>query len=337
MPKKSYTHMSFEERETLSLGLSQGQSLRTMAAVLGRSPSSLSREYARNATQGHPYRACTAHSLAAVRSRRPRRSRKLLDPWLWRYVRTGLTRGCSPEQIAGRLRREYPDDMQKRLSAETIYVARYVLPRGTLRSELLAALRQARKARRPRARGRDRRGQLPNMTPIAERPAEVAGRTVPGHWEGDLIKGARNGSAVGSLVERMSRLVILARLDGTDAGSARQGFIRKFQHVPAPLRQTLTYDRGKEMAEHERLAQRLAIRIFFADPHSPWQRGTNENTNGLLRQYLPKGTDLSGYTQRELNTIAHRLNTRPRKCLEWATPLEVFTQLRHHSPVALGT
>ena len=147
MPKKSYTHMSFEERETLSLGLSQGQSLRTMAAVLGRSPSSMSREYARNATQGHPYRACTAHSLAAVRSRRPRRSRKLLDPWLWRYVQTHLVRGCSPEQIAGRLRREYPDDMQKRLSAETIYVALYVLPRGTLRSALLAALRQARQTR----------------------------------------------------------------------------------------------------------------------------------------------------------------------------------------------
>ena len=337
MPKTSYTHMSFEERETLSLGLSQGQSLRTMAAVLGRSPSSMSRECARNATRGHPYRACTAHSLAAVRSRRPRRPRKLRDPWLWHYVRTGLIRGCSPEQIAGRLRREYPDDMHKRLSAETIYVALYVLPRGTLRSDLLTALRQARKARRPRARGRDRRGQLPNMTPIAERPAEVATRTVPGHWEGDLIKGARNGSAVWSLVERLSRLVILARLDGTDARSARQGFIRKLQHVPVPLRQTLTYDRGKEMAEHERLAQRLAIRVFFADPHSPWQRGTNENTNGLLRQYLPKGTDLSGYTQRELNTIAHRLNTRPRKCLKWATPLEVFTQLRHHSPVALGT
>ena len=337
MAKQSYTHLSFEERETLSLGLSQGQSLRTMAAVLGRSPSSVSREHARNATRGQPYRACTAHSLATVRSRHPRRPRKLLDPWLWRYVRTGLTRGCSPEQIAGRLRHEYPDDMRKRLSAETIYVALYVLPRGTLRSELLAALRQARKARRPRARGTDRRGQIPNMTPIAERPADVATRTVPGHWEGDLIKGARNASAVGSLVERTTRLVILARLDGTDAESARQGFTRKLKHVPTPLRKTLTYDRGKEMAEHERLAQRLAIQVFFADPHSPWQRGTNENTNGLLRQYLPKGTDLSGYTQRELNSIAHRLNTRPRKCLDWATPWEVFTQLRYQSPVALGT
>lgn len=337
MKKKSYTHMSVEERETLSLGLAQGHSLRTMATMLGRAPSTISRESARNAAKGHPYRACTAHTLAAARAQQPRRPRKLLDPWLWRYVQTHVLRGCSPEQIAGRLRREYPEDMRKHLSAETIYAGLYVLPRGALRSELLAALRQARKARRPRARGIDRRGQIPNMTRLAERPAEVATRTVPGHWEGDLIKGARNSSAIGSLVERTTRLVILARLDGTDALSARQGFTRKLKHVPAPLRKTLTYDRGKEMAEHERLAQRLAIRVFFADPHSPWQRGTNENTNGLLRQYLPKGTDLSGYTQRELNAIAHRLNTRPRKCLDWATPLEVYTQLRHQLPVALGT
>ncbi len=337
MKKKCYTHMSSEERETLSLGLAQGHSIRTMATVLGRAPSTLSRESARNTTKGHPYRAWTAHTLAAARTRQPRRPRKLLDPWLWRYVQTHLVQGHSPEQIAGRLRREYPLDMRKRLSAETIYVALYVLPRGSLRSELLAALRQTRKTRRPRARGRDRRGQIPNMTLIAERPAEVATRTMPGHWEGDLIKGAHNRSAVGSLVERTTRLVILARLDGTDALSAREGFTRKLKHVPTPLRKTLTYDRGKEMAEHERLAQQLAIRVFFADPHSPWQRGTNENTNGLLRQYLPNGTDLSGYTQRELNAIAHRLNTRPRKCLDWATPLEVFTQLRHHSPVALGT
>ena len=337
MPKKCYTHLSAEDRETLSLGLTHGHSLRMMARALGRAPSTMSRESARNTTRGRPYRACTAQTWATIRARQPRRPRKLLDPWLWQYVRTHLAEGCSPEQIAGRLRRAYPDDMQKHLSAETIYVALYVLPRGALRSELLAALRQARKARRPRALGADRRGQIPNMTPIVERPAEVATRTVAGHWEGDLIKGARNGSAVGTLVERTSRLVLLARMEGTDARSAREGFTKKLRHVPALLRKTLTYDRGKEMAEHERLAERLAIQIFFADPYSPWQRGTNENTNGLLRQYLPKGTDLSGYTQRALNAIAHRLNTRPRKCLNFATPLEVYAQLRHHSPVALGT
>jgi IS30 family transposase len=336
MRTRSYRHLSAEERETLSLGLARGQSLRAMAAVLRRAPSTVSREHARNVMRA-PYRACTAQTLATARARQPRRPRKLLDPWLWQYVRTQLAEGCSPEQIAGRLRRAYPDDMSKHLSAETIYVGLYVLPRGALRSELLAALRQARKARRPRSRGTDRRGQIPNMTSIAERPAEVVTRTVPGHWEGDLIKGTRNGSAVGTLVERTTRLVILARMDGTDARSTRQGFTKKLRHVPALLRKTLTYDRGKEMAEHEQLAQRLAIQIFFADPYSPWQRGTNENTNGLLRQYLPKGTDLSGYTQRELNAIAHRLNTRPRKCLDFATPLEVYAHLRHHSPVALGT
>ena len=298
MSIRSYRHMTAEERETLSLGLAHGHSLRTMARVLGRAPSTLSRESARNTTRGHPYRACTAQTRATVRAYQPRRPRKLLDPWLWQYVRTQLAEGCSPEQIAGRLQRAYPDDMSKHLSTETIYAGLYVLPRGTLRSELLAALRQARKARRPRARGTDRRGQIPNMTPIIERPAEVAPRTVPGHWEGDLIKGARNGSAVGTLVERTTRFVILARMEGTDATSAREGFTKKLRHVPALLRKTLTYDRGKEMTEHERLAQRLAIHIFFADPYSPWQRGTNENTNGLLRQYLPKGTDLSGYTQR---------------------------------------
>jgi transposase, IS30 family len=336
MSTRSYRHMSAEDRETLSLGLAHGHSLRMMARVVGRAPSTVSREHIRN-TVGGPYRACTAHTLAAARACQPRRPRKLLDPWLWQYVRTHLAEGCSPEQIAGRLRRAYPDDMEKHLSAETIYVGLYVLPRGTLRSALLAALRQARKARRPRSRGTDRRGQIPNMTPIAERPTEVAPRTVPGHWEGDLIKGARNGSAVGTLVERTTRLVILARMDGTDARSAREGFTKKLRHVPALLRKTLTYDRGKEIAEHARLAERLNIRVFFADPYSPWQRGTNENTNGLLRQYLPKGTDFSGYTQRELNAIAHRLNTRPRKCLNFATPLEVYAQLRHHSPVALGT
>lgn len=337
MRTRCYQHMSAEERETLSLGLARGHSLRAMAAMLRRAPSTLSREYSRNTIRGRPYRACTAQTQAATRARQPRRRRKLLDPWLWQHVRTQLAAGYSPEQIVGRLRRAYPHDMGKHLSTETIYAALYVLPRGALRSEVLATLRQARKARRPRSRGTDRRGQLPNITPIADRPADVASRTVPGHWEGDLLKGARNGSAVGTLVERTTRLVLLARMDGTDAARAYQGFTKKLRHVPAPLRKTLTYDRGKEMAEHERLAHRLSIQVFFADPHSPWQRGTNENTNGLLRQYLPKGTDLSKYTPRELNAIAHRLNTRPRKCLDFATPLEVYAQLRHHSPVALGT
>lgn len=328
------THLSPEERATLSLGLAQGQSLRMIARVLGRAPSTLSRECARNTPRGQPYRASTAQTQAVARACQPRRPRKLHAPWVWAYVQRHLKAGCSPEQIAGRLRRTYPDDRGPQLSTETIYAALSVLPRGALRRELLTALRQA---RRPRARGTDRRGQLPTITPLAARPAAVTSRQVPGHWEGDLLKGTRNGSAVGTLVERTTRLVLLARMDGTDAWRAYQGFTKKLRQIPAALRKTLTYDRGKEMAEHERLARRLAIRVFFADPHAPWPRGSNENTNGLLRQYLPKGTDLSGYTQRELNAIAHRLNTRPRKCLDFATPLEVYAQLRDYSPVALGT
>ena len=217
MRTNGYTHLSINERETLSLGLTQGHSLRTMALVLGRAPSTVSREHARNAS-GHPYRACTAQRLAAARACQPRRPRKLLDPWLWHYVQTHLRHGCSPEQIAGRLRRAYPVDMQKHLSAEPIYAALYVLACGTLRQELLAGLQQARKARRPRSRGTDRRGQIPNMTPMAERLAEVASRTVPGHWEGDRIKGACNGSDVGTLVERTTRLVLPGLHGGDGCG-----------------------------------------------------------------------------------------------------------------------
>ena len=275
MRKNSDTHLRIEDRETRSLGLAQGQSWRMMARVVGRAPRTVSRDAARNG-RGHPYRACTAQHQAAARARHPRRGCQLLDPWLWPYVQTHLGHGCSPEQIAGRLRRAYPDDMGKRLSAETRYVALYVRPRGVLRTERWTALRQARKARRPRSRGLARRGQRPNMTPMADRPADVASRTVPGHGEGDRLKGARKGSAVGPLVERTTRLVILARMEGPDAGSAREGFTRKLRQVPAPRRNTLTDDRGNERAEHERLAQRLAIQIFVADPYSPWPRGTND-------------------------------------------------------------
>ena len=216
-----------------------------IARVLGRAPSTLSRECARNTPRGQPYRTSTAQTQAVARACQPQRPGKLHAPWLWAYVQRHLKAGCSPEQIAGRLRRTYPDDRGKQLSTETIYAALYVLPRGALRSELLTALRQARKARRPRARGTDRRGQLPNITPLAARPAEVTSRQVPGHWEGDLLKGTRNGSAVGTLVERTTRLVLLACMDGTDAWSAYQGFTKKLRQIPAALRKTLTYDRDK--------------------------------------------------------------------------------------------
>jgi IS30 family transposase len=233
----------------------------------------------------------------------------------------------------------YGEDRSQRVSHETIYLALYALPRGELRKELLAQLRQGHKTRRPRARGQDRRGGLSGMTSIHERPEEVGDRQVPGHWEGDLIKGAGNRSAVGTLVERKSRYVILARMRGTDAEAALQGFTRHFRRIPACVRKTLTYDQGKEMARHEELAKRVKIDVYFADPHSPWQRPSNENANGLIRQYLPKATDLSGVSQATLNAIARQLNDRPRKCLNYETPAEVFQreimQLRNR--VALQT
>jgi len=250
-----------------------------------------------------------------------------------------LYRGWSPEQIAGRLRKMHADDASQRVSHETIYLALYALPRGGLRKELLAQLRQGHKSRRPRKRGQDRRGGLSGMTSIHARPEEVQDRQAPGHWEGDLIKGAGNRSAVGTLVERKSRYVVLARMRGTDAEAALDAFTRHFRRIPACVRKTLTYDQGKEMARHEELAQRVRIGVYFADPHSPWQRPSNENANGLIRQYLPKGADLSAVSQATLNAIAKRLNDRPRKCLNYETPAEVFQReiLQFKKRVALQT
>jgi len=195
---------------------------------------------------------------------------------------------------------------------------------------LIGALRQAHKARLPRSRGRDRRGRLRDMVSIHDRPVEVIGRQVAGHWEGDLLKGAGNASAVGTLVERKSRFLLLAKVDGPDAESVLEGFTRRLRTLPGSVRQTLTYDQGKEMARHQELAKRLHLRVYFADPHSPWQRPTNENTNGLLRQYLPKGMDFSGLSQRYLTQVATALNTRPRKCLGFLTPEEVMSQEINH-------
>jgi IS30 family transposase len=249
----------------------------------------------------------------------------------------GLLRaGWSPLQIAGRLRRmdndQHPEAALLHGSGtvchETIYTALYALPRGELRRELLSALRQGRQNRRPRSRGADRRqGFVTEEIRIAARPEEVLGRLVPGHWEGDLIKGAANRSAVGTLVERTSRLVLLARMDGLDAETTRCGFERSFENVPEPLRKSLTYDRGTEMARHAQLTENTGIKVWFCDPYSPWQRPSNENANGLIRQYLPKGTDLSPFTQNQLNEIAERLNNRPRKVLDFETPNEVFARL----------
>jgi len=330
------------ERDFLGQALARGESLRTIAGALGRSPSTLSRERRRNGLRSG-YSPMVAQARACARAALPRRACKLHPAGrLWRAVCAELRAGWSPQQIAGRLRRDYPLDMARQVSHETIYRAIYILPRGSLRHELIAALRQERPRRGRHPDRRGRHTKIPNLVPIASRPEDIAERRIPGHWEGDLIMGKKNRSAVGTLVERTSRYLLLARLPGQTAPAVRQGLTRRLRTLPEALRQTLTYDRGAEMAEHEALARALHIRVYFADPHSPWQRGTAENTNGLLRQYLPKGTDLSGLTQRDLNRIATRLNTRPRRVLGYATPQEVFEQHlreRQSNPesVALGT
>jgi IS30 family transposase len=331
-----FNHLSVEERNGIQAGLNLGLSRRALARRLGRAASTVSREI--GCCGGLSYDAARATQQA--RGRRRRGPRKLTaGSALERQVQARLQWGWSPEQIAGRLKQMHPDDPAARVSHETIYAYIYAQPRGALRKLLIGALRQAHRARLPRSRGRDRRGRLRDMVSIHDRPLEVIGRQVAGHWEGDLLKGAGNASAVGTLVERKSRYVLLAKMDGTGAEAVLEGFTRRMRTLPAAVRKTLTYDQGREMAHHQELARRLNIRVYFADPHSPWQRPSNENANGLIRQYLPKGIDLSAVSQRRLSQIATALNTRPRKCLGFLTPEEVMSQEINqlNSRVALQT
>ena len=325
--RRTYKQLSPLEREEISLGLATGKSLRSMAQELGRSPSTLSREVRRNGSMSG-YRATTAEHRARKRSRVPRRQRKLAsDRALWRYVRQRLRWKWSPEQIAMKLRETYPDDVNKRVSPETIYATVYAYPRGEIRQQLLGELRQSRKYRRSRRQGKDRRGQIPNMKSIHERPLEIESRKVPGHWEGDLIKGTNQKAAIGTLVERTTRLTLLVKLDGLSAEEARKAFTRKLNRVPSMFRKSLTYDRGKEMSEHEKLSEKLKIDVYFADPRSPWQRATCENTNGLIRQFFPRGMNLVPVTQAELTKVEKLLNERPRKGLKAKTPYEAWEAL----------
>jgi len=322
--KTTYKHLSATERDAIHRGRLEGLGPAAIAANLGRPRSTVLRELGRNGGASG-YDAPTAQRRYQQGRRRGERKLAPGAP-LWEPVVMGLLRGHSPEQIAGRLKLEHLEEPARRVSHETVYRALYALPAGELRRGLLAGLRQGRAARRPRGRGKDRRGSLQAMASIRERPEEVEGRLVPGHWEGDFIKGAGNRSAVGTLVERTSRYVILARMDGVGADAALEGFTRKLRAVPACLRKTLTYDQGKEMARHRELAARTNIKVYFADPRSPWQRPSNENANGLIRQYLPKGTDLSQVSQAELNHIAKLLNDRPRRVLGFRTPKEVYQE-----------
>lgn len=316
--------LSLAEREEISRGMVGAMSVRAIARRLGRAPSTISREIRRH---GGPraYRAAVADREAWRRARRPKPCRLAMDGRLRQVVATQLRADWSPEQIARWLVMTYPDDPTMRISHETIYRTLYVQARGALKQELVAHLRRQRPLRHHRARGSAGRGpgQIVDAISIAARPPTVEDRALPGHWEGDLLAGNQR-SHIATLVERRSRYVVLVRLRAQDAASVARALIRRVQHLPRGLMQSLTWDRGHEMAHHKRFTIATDVQVYFCDPRSPWQRGSNENTNGLLRQYFPKGTDVTNVTQRQLDAVAKKLNTRPRETLSWRTPAAVL-------------
>jgi len=314
------------EREEISRGLAADESIRAIAARLKRPPSTISREVNRNGGR-RQYRAGEAEAQAWHRAERPKACRLAQEAKLRALVAAKLAREWSPEQIAGWLKREYPEDAHMHISHETIYRTLYVQARGALKQELLAHLRRRRPMRRSRRYSTtgQPRGQIVDAVSITERPASVEDRAVPGHWEGDLLAGAKN-SHIATLVERQSRFVQLIKVPSKDAETVVRALTRHVQRLPEGVMESLTWDRGLEMAHHKRFTVATDVQVYFCDPQSPWQRGTNENTNGLLRQYFPKGTDLSTITQAQLNAIALRLNTRPRKTLEFMTPAEKLAE-----------
>ena len=325
--ERSELRLSLEEREEISRGLAAGDSIRAIAESLGRSPSTVCREV--NANGGRKrYRALVADRAACRRALRPKRAKLAECRRLRGVVERKLEARWSPQQISAWLASEYPDRPEMQVSHETIYQSLFVQSRGALRKELHSCLRTGRAMRRAKAytKGNVGQGQLRNMVMISERPAEVKDRAVPGHWEGDLIFGKKMTS-IGTLVERHSRYVILLKLpNGHGAEAVRKAMTKRILTLPAQLRRSITWDQGKEMAEHVQFTVDTGVKIYFCDPKSPWQRGSNENTNGLLRQYLPKASDLSQATQRELDAIARSLNTRPRQTLGWMTPSQAFAE-----------
>jgi len=329
-----YHQLTSAERATIMTRLAEGVKESAIARELGRSRSTISRELERNGARldrdsgrRKPYDAIEAHDDAQARAQAPGTRKLAAGTILMDMIRRDIREGWSPQQIAGKLKAAHPDDPSKTACHETIYTAIYCMPKGDLKMELVACLRQRYAKRRPRSRG-ENRGKIPDMASIHVRPPEVEDRVVPGHWEGDLIKGAGNRSSVGTLIERTSRLTMLVRMDNATADGTLAAFTKAFSHVHGSLAKTLTYDQGREMMRHKDLEAETGLRVYFCDPHSPWQRGSNENTNGLIRQYLPKGMDLSKVTQDELDVIAAKLNNRPRKMHKFRSPLEVFKDLQ---------
>jgi IS30 family transposase len=340
--------LTLDERVEVQVGVKTNESIQSIADRLGRAPSTIMREIDRNAfcygryrerhRFGAPkkggrdakprYSATGAQARAQERARRPKPGKLATNEKLHDEVQTRLNNKHSPEQIAKRLAIEFPDDAEMRVSHETIYQAIYVQGRGNLRRELHQCLRTGRTLRKPRRRTDQRRGRIPDMVNISERPPDVDDRAVPGHWEGDLILGAEGKSAIGTLVERATRFTMLLHLpEDHGAPAVQEAIVPKTAQLPALLRKTLTWDQGKEMTNHVAIAEAAGLDIYFCDPHSPWQRGSNENTNGLLRQYFAKGTDLSIFPAHYLDYVAAELNNRPRKTLGWQTPAEALDEL----------
>ncbi len=322
--RRSRLALTLAEREEISRGIVAQQSIRSMATLLGRSPSTVSREVCRNGGYDD-YRAAQADKNAWARARRPKRCKLAMSPRLHRAVARKLRLNWSPQQIAGWLKKAHPGDESYHVSHETIYRSLFVQARGVLKKELLQHLRSKRTIRRSRQASQqgDSRGQITDIVSISERPAAVEDRAVPGHWEGDLLSGSKN-SYIATLVERHTRYVMLAKVANKDTQTVVSALIKQAKKLPTELYKSLTWDRGKELADHRRFTLATDIDVYFCDPQSPWQRGSNENTNGLLRQYFPKGTDLSVHSQAHLNKVARQLNERPRKTLNFETPAERF-------------
>lgn len=328
----SNARLSLEDRIEIGLGCQRGDSLRSIAHRIGRSPSTVCREVSANGGRLW-YRPMKAHRRAHALARRPKRTKLACDRRLRERVIGDLRRRWSPEQISRRLRQDFRDDVTMRISHETIYKSLFVQGRGELRRDLTRCLRTGRAKRLPRAWVGNRRRMIPDMVMISERPPEAADRAVPGHWEGDLLMGRDNKTAIGTLVERSTRFTMLVGLPvDHSAPSLREALARSITALPDALRRSVTWDQGPEMAEHVRFSVDTGVRVYFCDPHSPWQRGSNENTNGLLRQYFPKGTDLPVHDPKRLRRVADELNGRPRKTLGWKSPSEKFAEVVATTP-----
>lgn len=333
---KTFKHLSIREREIICKGLAKGLSLAEIGRNIRRSTSTISRDMLRNGMSRETYWAIDADFHADCRKEESKRPRKIgQNLRLREYIHFKMSLGWSPEQIAKRLKRVYAEDTSMRVSHETIYTYLYCLPRGALKKELMSYLRQKKSIHAKRGKVYAERGRISDMVSISERPKETEDRTIPGHWEGDLVVGRFHKSAVGTLVERTTRTVILVPLKKKDATSVRKAFEKELASLPEQMKLSMTYDRGKEMTEHKLFTEHTKMKVYFADPYSPWQRGTNENTNGLIRQFFPKGTDFTKVTRRQIKRVQDLLNGRPRKTLAFETPYEVFTRLINQTGVAL--